>query len=76
MVWHSLKNNKCWILNPKNGPVRSRGLVCFRELQAYKNRQIKKVNIIFEEGDHAVPGVYDRETFGDYRIVTQVNRRR
>ena len=41
-----------------------------------ENRQIKKVNFIFEEGDHAVPGVYTRQTFADYKIVIEDNRQR
>jgi spore germination protein GerM len=41
-----------------------------------ENRQIKKVNFIFEEGDHAVPGIYTRESFANYKIVTKGNRER
>jgi hypothetical protein len=41
-----------------------------------ENRQIKKVNFIFEEGDHAVPGVYTRQTFANYKIVIEDNRQR
>ena len=33
-----------------------------------KNRQIKKVNFIFEEGDHVVPGVYTWEIFADLKL--------
>jgi spore germination protein GerM len=39
-----------------------------------ENRQIKKVNFIFEEGDHAVPGIYTRESFANYKIVNEGNR--
>jgi spore germination protein GerM len=39
-----------------------------------EDRQIKKINFIFEEGDHAVPGVYTRETFANYKIVTEDSR--
>ena len=41
-----------------------------------ENPQIKKVNFIFEEGDHAMPGTYSREDFANYKIVTQVDRGR
>jgi hypothetical protein len=33
-----------------------------------ENPQIKKVNFIFEEGDHAMPGTYTREDFKNYKI--------
>jgi hypothetical protein len=39
-----------------------------------ENSQIKKVNFIFEVGDHAVPAVYTRETFANYKIVIEDNR--
>jgi len=39
-----------------------------------ENSQIKKVNFIFEVGDHAVPGVYTRETFANYKTVIEDNR--
>jgi hypothetical protein len=34
-----------------------------------ENPQIKKVNFIFEEGDHAMPGIYSRKDFSNYKIV-------
>jgi hypothetical protein len=39
-----------------------------------ENPQIKKVNFIFEEGDHAMPGTYAREDFKNYNIVPQADR--
>jgi spore germination protein GerM len=35
-----------------------------------ENPRIKKVNFIFEEGDHAMPGIYSRQDFSQYKIVT------
>lgn len=32
--------------------------------------QIKKVKFIFEEGDHAMPGIYTRQDFKNYMIVS------
>jgi hypothetical protein len=39
-----------------------------------ENPQIKKVNFIFEEGDHAMPGTYTREDFKNFKIVTRDGR--
>lgn len=41
-----------------------------------ENPQIKKVNFIFEEGDHAMPGTYTRLDFKNYKIVTPDGRGR
>jgi hypothetical protein len=41
-----------------------------------ENPRIKKVKFIFEEGDHAMPGVYSRKSFENYKIMTQEDRRR
>jgi hypothetical protein len=41
-----------------------------------ENPQIKKVNFIFEEGDHAMPGTYSREDFKNYKTMPQVDRGR
>lgn len=41
-----------------------------------ENPQIKKVNFIFEEGDHAMPGTYTRQDFKNYKIVPQLDRGR
>jgi hypothetical protein len=35
--------------------------------------QIKKVKFIFEEGDHAMPGIYTRQDFKNYLIVSPVD---
>jgi hypothetical protein len=37
-----------------------------------ENPQIKRVNFIFEEGDHAMPGTYSRQDFKNYKVVHQV----
>jgi len=36
-----------------------------------ENPQIEKVNFMFEEGDHAMPGTYARRDFMNYKIVPQ-----
>jgi hypothetical protein len=41
-----------------------------------ENPQIKKVKLIFEEGDHAMPGTYTRQDFKNYKIVSQADRGR
>jgi hypothetical protein len=41
-----------------------------------ENRQINKVNFIYEEGDNAMQGVYTRQTFANYKIVFEDNRQR
>lgn len=41
-----------------------------------ENPEIKKVNFIFEEGDHAMPGIYSRSDFKNYKIMTQADRGR
>jgi hypothetical protein len=38
-----------------------------------ENPQIKKVNFIFEEGDHAMPGTYSRQDFKNYKVMHQVD---
>jgi hypothetical protein len=35
-----------------------------------ENRNIKAVNFSFTAGEHAMPGVYTRENFKDYKIAT------
>lgn len=34
-----------------------------------ENPQVKSVNFIFNAGDHAMPGLYSRESFTSYKIV-------
>jgi Sporulation and spore germination len=41
-----------------------------------ENPQIKKVNFVFEGGDHAMPGTYTRQDFKNYKVVSQVDRGR
>lgn len=41
-----------------------------------ENPQIKKVNFLFEAGDHAMPGIYSRNDFNNYKIMPQVDRGR
>ena len=36
---------------------------------------IKSVNFIFQAGDHAMPGMYSRESFTSYRLVIDDNRK-
>jgi hypothetical protein len=40
-----------------------------------ENPGIQKVNFIFEEGDHAMPGIYVRRDFPNYRIENKDDRR-
>jgi hypothetical protein len=40
-----------------------------------ENPRIKAVNFIFQAGEHAMPGMYSREDFTNYKIVTKDNRR-
>jgi len=40
-----------------------------------ENSGVKKVNFIFEEGDHAMPGIYSREDFPNYVIERKNNHR-
>lgn len=40
-----------------------------------ENPDIQKVNFMFEEGDHAMPGIYVREDFQNYPIANQEGRR-
>jgi hypothetical protein len=39
-----------------------------------ENRQIRKVDFLFEEGDHAAPGIYVRESFANYKIAAESNQ--
>jgi hypothetical protein len=41
-----------------------------------ENPGIKSVNFIFQAGDHAMPGIYGRESFTSYRLVVDDNRKR
>lgn len=41
-----------------------------------ENPRIKKVNFIFQEGDHAMPGTYTRKDFKNYEIKTESARSR
>ncbi len=41
-----------------------------------ENPGIKSVDFAFNAGDHAMPGLYTRESFADYRTVIDNDRRR
>jgi len=37
---------------------------------------IKSVNFMFQPGDHAMPGVYSRDSFANYKLVIEDSRQR
>ncbi len=41
-----------------------------------ENPGIKSIDFVFPAGDHAMPGLYTRESFADYRTVIDDDRRR
>jgi len=63
-------------LTQKMGSSGAQGYLAGATYTLTENPGIRSVNFIFQPGEHAMPGIYSRESFTGYKLMTEDAARR